>query len=99
MYVIQAFIPTLFMVCYVGSIFGMFEPKLCFVLHFHWIIIKPAVDALPLPKSVLQISVTADRVLLLPATSTQHVQSFILKLALLSQILTCSPFPFKARVI
>jgi len=48
MYKIQASIPTLFMACYVVLIFGMFELKLCFVLHFHWFIIKPAVDALPL---------------------------------------------------
>ena len=47
MYKIGAFIPTLFMACYVVSTFVMFEPKLCFVLHFQLIIIKPAVDALP----------------------------------------------------
>jgi hypothetical protein len=99
MYKIGAFIPTLFMACYFVSIFGMFEPKLCFVLHFHWIIVKPAVDALPLHLSVLQISVTADRIMLLPTTSIQHVRSFVLKLAVPYQILTCPLFPFKARGI
>jgi hypothetical protein len=48
MYKVQALIPTFFMASYVVPIFGMFESTLCFVLHFHWFIIKPAVDALPL---------------------------------------------------
>ena len=92
----QAFIPTLFMARYVVSLCGMFVPKSCSVLQFHWIIIKPTVYPLPLRQSVLRISVQADRVMPLPTISTQYVLSFILKLAVLYQTLTCSTLPFKA---